>query len=153
MNEIPIRAYGAAVVLIKKIDGEGRFLLLQRINEPAGAWCYVAGKIEKDEKAYQSAIREAREETGLDIKELYSADLCEQFYEIKKDSIWIAPVFVGFVDENAEVNLNSEHSQYKWCTIDECMELLTFPGTKKIIESINENFILKTPVSFLKIEN
>lgn len=153
MSEIPIRAYGAAVVLIKKVDGEGRFLLLQRANDPVDAWCYVAGKIEKNEKAYESAIREAKEETGLDVKDLYSADTCEQFYEINRDSIWIAPVFVGFVNEKAEVRLNNEHNRYKWCTFDECLELLTFPGTKKIIESINENFILKTPVSFLKIEN
>ncbi len=152
MNEIPIRAYGAVIVLIKKVKGEGRFLLLQRKYEPVGSWCYVAGGIEGKEKAYEAAIREAREETGLVIKDLYSASLCEQFYEIRKDSIWIAPVFVGFVDVDAGVILNDEHSQYKWCTIDECMELLTFRGQKEIIEGINKDFVLQTPTPLLKIK-
>jgi dATP pyrophosphohydrolase len=152
MKEIPIKAYGAAVVLIKKVNGEGRFLLLQRKNEPVGTWCYVAGGIESNERAYEAAIREAREETGLDVKELYSASLCEQFYEIKKDSIWIAPVFVGFVNADANVILNDEHSNYKWCTLDECLDLLTFRGQKDIIEGINTDFVLKNPTPLLKIK-
>lgn len=125
---------------------------MQRKNEPVGTWCYVAGGIEADEKAFEAAIREAREETGLGIKELYSASLCEQFYEIRKDSIWIAPVFVGFVDVEANVVLNDEHSQYKWCTIDECMERLTFRGQKDIIESIHKDFVLQNPTPLLKIQ-
>ena len=151
MKEIPIRAYGAVIVLIKKNEYDGKFLLLQRVHEPAGTWCYVAGGIEENEKAYETAIREAREETGLDIKELYSASLCEQFYETRNDAIWIAPVFVGFVDDNAEVKINHEHNQYKWCTKDECLDLLTFTGQKQIIESIHRDFVMKPPTHLLKI--
>jgi dATP pyrophosphohydrolase len=151
MKEIPIRAYGAVVVLIKKDKDDGRFLLLRRVHEPVGTWCYVAGGIEENEKAYETAIREAKEETGLEVKELYSASLCEQFYEIRNDAVWIAPVFVGFVDESVEVKTNHEHNQFKWCTKDECMDLLIFSGQKQIIGSIHRDFVMKQPTPLLKI--
>ena len=114
MTEIPVRAYGTAVVLIRKGSTNDLFLLLKRKHAPAGAWTYVAGKIEAGETAVQAVIRETEEETGLTIKTLYSADLFEQFYEIDNNSIWIAPVFVGFVAEDSEVTLNDEHTEHRW---------------------------------------
>ena len=152
MTEIPIRTYGTAVVLIRKGSTNDLFLLLKRKHAPAGAWTYVAGKIEPGETAVQAAIRETAEETGLTIKTLSSADLCEQFYETDNDSLWIAPVFVGFVAEESEVTLNDEHSEYRWCTVEECMELLTFPGTRRIVETIHQDFLVESPCPYLKIE-
>lgn len=46
------------------------------------------------------------EETNLASKRLYSADICEQFYEADRDAISILPVFVGFVDADATVVIN-----------------------------------------------
>ncbi len=152
MTEIPIRAYGTAAVLIKRGTTDDLFLLLKRTYAPAGAWTYVTGKIEPGETAAQAAIRETAEETGLAIEALYSADLCEQFYETDNDAIWIAPVFVGFVSEDAEVTLNDEHSEYRWCTVEECVALLTFPGTRRIVETIHQDFLIDSPCPYLKIE-
>lgn len=140
------------MVLIKKGTTDGMFLLLKRKHAPAGAWTYVAGKIEPGETAVQAAIRETAEETELAIEALYSADLCEQFYETDNDSIWIAPVFVGFVAEDSEVTLNDEHTEHRWCTVEECMELLTFPGTRRIVEIVHQDFVVDSPCPYLKIE-
>ena len=153
LNEIPIRAYGVAIVVIRAGNDEARFLLLRRTHRPVEAWTYVAGGIEKDEKAHDAAVREVSEETGLEISALYSADLCEQFYEIEKNSIWIAPVFVAFVSEESSASINEEHSEYRWCTIEEAVEMLTFPGTREIVEKVNRYFIQETPNQFLRIVN
>ena len=50
------------------------------------------------------------------MKDLFSADLREQFYEINRDSIWIAPVFIAFVEDKPTVVINEEHSEYRWCS-------------------------------------
>ena len=84
LHEIPVRAYAAAAVVVRRARDGARFLLLRRTSRPIGAWTYVAGSIEEGEKAYHAAVREVLEETGLNVSALYSADVCEQFYEVAK---------------------------------------------------------------------
>lgn len=151
MNQIPVRAYGVAVVVVREGGDEHRFLLLRRTRKPVGAWTYVAGALEAGEKAYDAAVREIREETALDVRVLYSADLCEQFYEIGNDSIWIAPVFVAFVGGESRVVTNEEHSEYRWCTITEGVALLTFPGAGQILQTVDSHFVAREPNPFLRI--
>ena len=50
------------VIFIEKPEG-CHFLLL---NYPTGHWDYVKGKIEEGENNHQTAIRETKEETGID---------------------------------------------------------------------------------------
>jgi ADP-ribose pyrophosphatase YjhB (NUDIX family) len=55
----------AAVVLTRNNE----ILLVRRKFEPrSGDWTLPAGFVERDETAEQAAIREAKEETGLDIR-------------------------------------------------------------------------------------
>jgi 8-oxo-dGTP diphosphatase len=60
-------------------DGEGRVLLVLRANEPSrGLWSIPGGRIEPGESAPDAAVREVREETGLDVEAgelLLTADL------------------------------------------------------------------------------
>lgn len=55
----------------------------------------------KGEKTWEAALREVREETNLNCDQLYSADICEQFYDADRDAISMLTVFVGFVDADA----------------------------------------------------
>jgi len=153
MNEIPVRSYGAAAVVVRRqADGVGSYLLVKRTRPPVGAWTYVAGRIEPHETAYQAAVREVREETGLAVRSLFNSDQCEQFYEPGKDSIWIAPVFVAFTDERSTVVLNEEHDEYRWCTVEQATGLLTFPGAVEIVRQIHRNFVVSSPEELLRIE-
>ncbi len=124
MNEIPIRAYGVAVVVVREGGDERRFLLLRRTRPPVGAG----------------------------VSALYSADLCEQFYEINRDSIWMAPVFVAFVDSESNVVINEEHDAYRWCTAVEGVAALTFPGTAQILGAVDRHFVVHEPSPLLRIE-
>ena len=50
---------------------DGHVLLMRRNKEPnLGLWVAPGGKLEKDEAPYECAIRELREETGLQAHEL-----------------------------------------------------------------------------------
>ena len=56
-----------AVGTIVRDDGE-RVLLLRRAIEPGyGKWVFPGGFVDRGEVVEQAAIREAREETGLDV--------------------------------------------------------------------------------------
>ena len=49
-------------------DAAGRLLLIRRGQEPGqGLWSLPGGRCERDESAAETAVREVREETGLDV--------------------------------------------------------------------------------------
>ena len=62
-------------------------------------------------KAWQAALREIKEETGLIPSEFYSADILEQFYDIEK--IWSdCTGFCGYISGKQEVTINEEHDDF-----------------------------------------
>lgn len=59
-----IRCAGAIV-----FDASGRLLLVRRGNEPSrGLWSEPSGRCEPGETAAATCVREAREETGLEVR-------------------------------------------------------------------------------------
>ncbi|MFC6639184.1 NUDIX domain-containing protein [Sulfitobacter sp. JBTF-M27] len=152
MAEIPIRSFIASLVAVRETQVRHEVLLLKRTQTLLGEWCQVAGSIEEGETAWQTALRELDEETGLKPYALYSADTCEQFYEADRDAITIAPVFVAFIDNTAEVLLNHEHSAFRWVSFEEAAELVAFGGQRRVLRWIEEEFIERTPSKHLLID-
>jgi len=142
---------GVSAVILRKAGDGYRVLLAKRADSYEGAWCFVAGKIEQGEKAWQAVLREIREETNLVPSALYSADIFEQFYQPEHEWIWVAPVFVGFISEQQKVKLNEEHSDFRWFTMEEARQVVVFPGQRIILEHIEKEFIQREPCHWLKI--
>ncbi|PRY26448.1 dATP pyrophosphohydrolase [Aliiruegeria haliotis] len=151
MQEIPIRAFGVSLFAIRVTDLPHEVLLLERIESLVREWCQVAGGIAPGETAWQAALRELEEETGVTPDALYSADTCEQFYEADRDRITIFPVFVAIVDASAEVVLNHEHSAYRWVGFDEAAEMVAFGGQRRVLRWIEEEFVKRRPSRHLRI--
>jgi dATP pyrophosphohydrolase len=150
-KEIPVRCYGVSAIVLRKNGRKNEVLLLKRATSSFGQWCQVAGGIEPGETAWQAALREIREETTLVPERLYSADLLEHFYETEKDAIWIAPVFVAFVGAGAKVQLNHEHSDYRWISFRKAIALVPFTGQKEILQNVERAFTKQEPLELLHI--
>ncbi|TSB45568.1 NUDIX hydrolase [Alkalicoccobacillus porphyridii] len=151
--EIPLKCRGIAVVLLKKCNNENKVLLLKRDSTVLqNVWCYIGGGMEGNEYAWQAALREIEEETGITNVTLYSANKIEQFYSPHTNDIYIAPVFVGFVDEEQEVTLNHEHSEYKWLSFNEATEYVSLPGNEEVLTFIEKYFVRRQPMHELLID-
>ena len=118
------------------------FLLLKRSEgQPyPGLWQMVTGKIKDGEKAYQTALREIKEETGLVPAQLWVAPTINSFYEPKEEYICLLPVFAARV-ESADVVLSNEHTQYKWVAKTEAQKLLAWEGQRKAVQIIEDYFL------------
>jgi len=154
LSEIPIRCTGVATVLLKRIENEYRVLLLKRATAVlCDAWCYIGGGIEKDESAWEAALREIKEETGITKVTLYTSNKFDQIYSPQENYIYIAPVFVGFVDDQQDVQLNYEHSDYQWLSFDSAIETVTLPGNDEVLRSIEKHFVMREPPKYLRVGN
>ena len=149
---VPIRCEGVAVVVLKKYQNEFHVLMLKRAGRMLhDEWCYIGGGIEQGEKAWEAALREVREETGITDIRLYTSNQFEQFYSQVEDYIYMAPVFVGYVHEEQSVQLNHEHSDYRWMSFDEAKQNAAMPGIDDILDFVEKHFARKIPTKWLQI--
>ncbi len=114
-------------------------------------WCHVAGAVELEETAWQAALRELQEEAGLVPERFYSADRFEQFYRPDWDALVFAPVFAAFVSPTAQVRLNHEHSEYRWCPRDEALSHMSFFTQRANLLHVHAEFIERPPNELLRI--
>ncbi len=100
-----------------------------------GYYGFPAGKVEKDEPSLQAAIREAREEVGVDITE---SDLKHVLTTHRKspDMDWIDIVFevTSWKGEpyNAEPHM---HSEIAWLKIEDLPENIV-PNNRYLLEQL-----------------
>ena len=120
------------------------FLLLKRSEgQPyPGLWQMVTGKIKSDEKAYQTALREIKEETGLVPVQLWVAPTVNSFYEPKDEYICLLPVFAARV-ESSEIKLSREHTEYQWVNKTTAQKLFAWEGQRKAVQIIEDYFLNK----------
>lgn len=132
------------------------FLLLKRASYQyyPNLWQMVSGKIKEGEKAYQTALREIKEETNLIPEKLWIAPNINSFYSPDDEYISLIPVFAAKVNPNSEVVISSEHSEFKWVNKDEAKNLLAWEGQRKSVDVIAEYFISrKSFLNFVEIKN
>ncbi|TKD13381.1 NUDIX domain-containing protein [Rhodobacter capsulatus] len=152
MHNIPIRCNAISLVAVRVLNGVNEVLLLRRTRSLRGEWCQVAGAIESGETAWQAAVRELAEETGLAPTSLFVGDICEQFYEAQHDAISVLPVFVAYIDPAASVRLNPEHSEYRWVSFDEAEGMVPFAGQRKVLRHVEAEFMIRLPSQHLKLD-
>ena len=140
MADVTVRVVDCYVY--RQTDDGLKFLLMKRnLNKIyENLWQGVAGKIEDGETAPEAAIRELKEETGLDSVNMFVADHVSRFYEVHEDRVNLVPVFGMEVDSD-EVMLSEEHVDFKWVIIKEALNTLVWNGQKKGIQTVHDMVI------------
>lgn len=124
-------------------DNGPEFLLLKRAKGKIyqGQWRMVGGKADPGETYWQAALRELREETGLEPKRFWTIPSVNTFYEYKSDTIHQIPAFAAEMLHSSEPVLDDEHSTYGWFDAVSAVDRLQWPEQKRLIELTE--FILK----------
>jgi dATP pyrophosphohydrolase len=137
--------------------GVNKYLLLKRSHDKhpyPGIWQIVTGRIEENEAAYDTALREVKEETGLKIKKLYVLPKAGSFYTAHTDSLHLIPLFLAYSDGCA-VMISSEHTEYEWLSYKEARERIHWYNQKENLDMIEEmlcNPLLKGTFVEIKID-
>ena len=125
------------VYVVRPWAPEWRVLVLQRALDTRCpmAWETVHGRIEPGERPENAALRELREETGLEAVRLYNLTV-QPFYLHGMGAVQLAVVFAAFVDEPATITLGSEHQRAEWLTVDEALERFQWPREREALREI-----------------
>jgi dATP pyrophosphohydrolase len=127
--------------LFQRCESGPKYLLIRRSPDERiypGLWQMVTGMMEPNEKAYQTALREIGEETGLTPEVLWVVPFVASFYNPFKDEITLIPVFAAEVNPAEEVNLSEEHDIYQWCLYEEALERFIIPGYKEGLRILHQ---------------
>ena len=130
-SERPIPGVGVAVM------SEGRLLLVRRLNQPRrGLWAVPGGKVELGETLIETARREVREETGLEVEigeviwageTLGPGDPPEWHYVLID--------FVGTVVGGA-MEAGDDAGEAGWFTMEEAMSLPLTPTMPALLDAL-----------------
>lgn len=152
---MPVEKSAGAVVFYREPDEKIKYLLLEH---RAGHWKFPKGLIEKGEKLEETALRECREETGLDSLELISGfKETERYffkvkydYQVKERGLKMGQVILKFVtyflaeSKNKNVKISFEHEAYAWYDFKSALAKLKNSKSsqeifKKADEFLNKN--------------
>jgi len=127
-----IEETSAGIVLFRKENSKILFLLL---HYPSGHWDFVKGKMEKGETTHQTAVREAREETGItDIEFLEGfEEWIEYNFQFQGELVHKKVVFFLAETKTEKVSISHEHLDYAWMDYQTAMEKTTFDNAKLIL--------------------
>ena len=117
MDKIKVRVVDCHVVYW---EGDiPQFLIIKRaIDERYPLiWQCITGGINSNEKAYDAAIRELKEETGLHPHKMWTIDQVNNYYDPKYDNVFLIPVF-GVEVKTKNVELSSEHIEHHWGSLE-----------------------------------
>jgi 8-oxo-dGTP pyrophosphatase MutT (NUDIX family) len=115
--------------------GQRRFLLLR--NARHGTWGFPKGRLEKREDARTGALRELREETGIERIDADPAFETQSVYDlpaggdddpVRKRVVY----FLGRVPERS-FRRSREHDAADWMTAEEALAALQHADTRRVL--------------------
>jgi len=121
------RVFTTGVVLRR-----GRLLILKRKDDDdsyPGVWDCVGGHFEKGESAEECMLREAREESGQDMKIVKVGPLIEYLDAYGRA---VAVPFILRPDPKKEI-VPSEHSEFRWIRLSETKDYDIVPDLTKAL--------------------
>lgn len=102
-------------------------------------WYVITGGVEEqDNNLYDTVKREVKEETNLNLDKIIDLNLTFEYDSLGKHCIEHA--FISYAD-NSKIILNEESIDYKWCSLDEFIELIKWYYDKRELKKLLINYI------------
>ncbi len=127
------------IIIYKIENGIMEYLFLKR----SGGWLdFPKGHMEDKETEIQAALRETREETGV---ELHDTDLDPE-YEYILDYVFTfngvkifkkVKMFLAKISSKTLIKVSNEHTGYVWLDYDNSYNNLKFQNQKNMLKNVN----------------
>ena len=124
-------------LVYRKYHGNTEILLIKHIN--SGHWSFPKGHVEKGETEIETAMREIKEETGIDVI------IDQSFREIvtyspRRDTYKEVVYFIAKAKNTDYTPQEDEIADIKWVEISRAGSVLAYENDKSIVNKA-KNFI------------
>lgn len=120
------------------IFNEGKVLV---VKQTSGLYGFPKGHVEIGETEKETAIREIKEETGLDIK-IISDKRYTQSYIVKENVHKDVVFFLASIENNNEKRQVEEIEEILWIDINEVENILTYDSLKELWKDAKKDFLV-----------
>ena len=114
------------------IINDGKVLLIQQNK---GNWGFPKGHVEFNETERETAIREVKEETNLDVRIFNNRRYTERYFTYKGRTKQVV-YFLAKQTGGFEKKQDSEIKDIKWVEFDDAIKKLTYPNTKNLFGKV-----------------
>ena len=132
-------------------DHKLKILLIERGHEPyKGFWAFPGGFLNMDENAEQGALRELREETGLELQNIKELGT---FSEVDRDPRGrVISIAFYALDRKLEVKGDDDAAQARWFALDEVPRLAFDHDLmlKKALQKLKEDLMKRITPEFIR---
>ena len=124
-------------VMVYAYDGRERKYLF--LKNPKGWLDTPKGHIEKGESAEEAAIRETREEAGIEVRpDGFFRDSVEYWYAEKGERIKKRiTFFIAEIPYGTRIRISDEHSDHEWLNYKDAMKRLSFKDQKDLLKRVD----------------
>ncbi|MGH7717445.1 MAG: NUDIX domain-containing protein [Gemmatimonadaceae bacterium] len=135
-NPVELRIGAVEVYPLRRRSDAWELLLLQRAATARcpRSWEVVSGRIEQGERPEDAALRELREETGLEAERLYNVTVTS-FYLHRASTVMMSVVFAAVV-RDARLSLGAEHSAAEWLPATAAPARMSWPRSRALFSDI-----------------
>jgi 8-oxo-dGTP pyrophosphatase MutT (NUDIX family) len=140
------REFSAGGVLVKAIRGRLMLAAIRPRGKPAGVWALPKGKIDPGETPAETAVREVREETGVDGRLVEKLGDVRYTYTrrggtrvFKVVSFYLLSAGRGRIGE-IHPSMRVEVEEARWLPLDEAQRLLAYGGEREMAARARDRF-------------
>ena len=117
-------------IVYRKSHGNTEILLIKHVN--SGHWSFPKGHVEADETEVETALREIKEETGIDV--IIDPSFRETVsYFPRKDTQKVVVYFIAKAKNFEFIPQEEEIAQIRWVDIGHATTILTYENDKTIV--------------------
>ena len=111
------------------------------VKQTSGFYGFPKGHVEIGETEKETAIREVKQETGLDIK-IISDKRYTQSYIVKENVHKDVVFFIAKLENNNEKRQVEEIEEILWIDINEVENILTYDSLKELWKEAKKDFLV-----------
>jgi 8-oxo-dGTP pyrophosphatase MutT (NUDIX family) len=124
------REFSAGGVVVRRLRGRWVCAAIRPQGKPEGVWALPKGLIDSGERAQETAVREAREEVGVEAELVHKLGDVRYVYTWRGERVFKVVSF--FLLRYRRGRLGPEHThevaEARWLPLDEAPALLAYKG-------------------------